>query len=73
MTDIKVHLKPNLIQFQPKSQPMKKFLYTIVLAMITSVAVSSCTEQEIKPKAGGDTTLGSTDPCQFGGPGCPGK
>ena len=46
---------------------MKKFIYTILFALVTSVAISSCTEQDIKPR---DTTLGSTDPCQFGGPGC---
>ncbi len=46
---------------------MKKFIYTILFALVTSVAISSCTEQDIKPREGGS----STDPCQFGGPGCP--
>lgn len=45
---------------------MKKFLYTILFAAVTSIAISSCTEQNIKPKEGG-----TSDPCQFGGPGCP--
>jgi hypothetical protein len=46
---------------------MKKLIYTIVFAVITTVTVSSCAEQNIKPRDGG----GSTDKCQFGGPGCP--
>jgi hypothetical protein len=67
------NLKANITQFQPKSQtqnhkPMKKF-YAIIFALITAVAISSCTEQEVKPKGGGS----SGDNCQFGGPGCPGK
>ena len=49
---------------------MKKFIYTILFALVTSVAISSCTEQDIKPRDGGGA---STDPCQFGGPGCPPK
>lgn len=28
---------------------MKKFLYTLVLAVVTIVSVSSCTEEEVKP------------------------
>ena len=46
---------------------MKKFFYTLVFALITSFAISSCAEENIRPLDGG----GSTDPCQFGGPGCP--
>jgi hypothetical protein len=49
---------------------MKKFILTIVFAAITAASISSCTEQNIKPK---DDTGGggqSSDPCQFGGPGC---
>jgi hypothetical protein len=49
---------------------MKKFLYTIVFAVVTAVSISSCTEQNIKPKD--DDGGVSTDPCQFGGPGCKG-
>jgi hypothetical protein len=44
---------------------MKKFFYTIVLALVATVAISSCTEEAIRPS--GD----QGDPCQFGGPGCP--
>ncbi len=29
---------------------MKKTLYIILLFIVTSLAISSCTEQEIKPK-----------------------
>ncbi|NOT76892.1 MAG: hypothetical protein HOP08_18365 [Cyclobacteriaceae bacterium] len=47
---------------------MKKLLYTIAFALITMVSVSSCTEENIKPKDDG-----GTDRCQFGGPGCPPK
>lgn len=45
---------------------MKKLIYSLLLAVVTSVAISSCTEDNITPKDGGDN-----DPCQFGGPGCP--
>jgi hypothetical protein len=45
---------------------MKKFFYTIVFAVITSFAISACTDENIKP-----ADSNSSDPCQFGGPGCP--
>ena len=45
---------------------MKKVLYTIAFALVAMVAISSCTEQNIKPAGGA-----ASDPCQFGGPGCP--
>ena len=48
---------------------MKKLFYTIAFTLVTVIAISSCTEQNIKPS----TTTGSLDPCQFGGPGCPPK
>lgn len=48
---------------------MKKLIYTILFAIITSVAISACTDENIRPQDGG-TTGGSGDPCQFGGPGC---
>ena len=60
----------NKNQKQKIQKPMKKFIYTILFALVTSVAISSCTEQDIKPRDGGGA---STDPCQFGGPGCPPK
>lgn len=44
---------------------MKKIFFSILLAAVTSIAISSCTEENIKPQDGGNT-----DPCQFGGPGC---
>jgi hypothetical protein len=28
---------------------MKKFLYTILFALVTIVSVSSCTEEDVKP------------------------
>ena len=43
---------------------MKKLLYTIafvLVAMVAMVAISSCTEQNIKPAGGA-----ASDPCQFG-------
>ena len=46
---------------------MKKLFYTIIFAVVTTVAISSCTEQNVKPQGGG----AASDPCQFGGPGCP--
>lgn len=47
---------------------MKKIFFSILLAAVTSIAISSCTEENIRPQDGGG---GSTDKCQFGGPGCP--
>ena len=44
---------------------MKKIFFSILLAAVTSIAISSCTEENIKPQDGG-----SGDPCQFGGPNC---
>jgi hypothetical protein len=48
---------------------MKKFIFTILFAAVTAFSISSCQEQNIKPKDGEGS--GSSDPCQFGGPGCP--
>ena len=39
----------------------------MVFAVVTSFAISSCTEESIRPQDGGGS---STDPCQWGGPGC---
>jgi hypothetical protein len=47
---------------------MKKFFYTLAFALVTMVAVSSCTDDNITPADGGGT---QSDKCQFGGPGCP--
>ena len=47
---------------------MKKFIYTILFALVATAAISSCTEDNVKPRIDG---VGSNDPCQFGGPGCP--
>lgn len=47
---------------------MKKFFYTLALTVIATIAISSCSEETVLPAADGGTT---TDPCQFGGPGCP--
>ena len=38
----------------------------MVLVVITSIAISSCSDENIRPADGS-----SDDPCQFGGPGCP--
>ncbi|CAN5342707.1 hypothetical protein BH09BAC3_BH09BAC3_07890 [soil metagenome] len=32
---------------------MKKLIYILILVTMTSLSLSSCTEQEIKPTAGG--------------------
>ncbi len=48
---------------------MKKLFYTFAFALITMVSITSCTEDNVKPRDGG--TGGSNDKCQFGGPGCP--
>lgn len=44
---------------------MKRVFIALVLTIITSSLISSCTEESIKPQDGG-----SGDPCQFGGAGC---
>jgi len=49
---------------------MKKSLYTLLFALITAFAVSACADDDIKPRDGGGS---ASDPCQFGGPGCPKK
>jgi len=48
---------------------MKKFFYTIIFACVSVIALSSCTEQDIKPKDGG----GASTDCYPGKPGCPPK
>ncbi len=44
---------------------MKKLFYVLALTLITAASLSSCTEDNVKPR---ETT--STDKCAFGGPGC---
>lgn len=39
---------------------MKKLLYIAIFSIITAMSVSSCTEQEVKPKEG--TGGGGVDP-----------
>jgi len=46
---------------------MKKLFYTLVLAIVTSLAVSACSEENVLPQVDGS----ASDKCQFGGPGCP--
>ena len=46
---------------------MKKIIYSVLFALVTAFALSSCTEENIAPQGGPD---GSSDPCQFGGAGC---
>jgi len=41
---------------------MKKQLYAIVIAFIAALTISSCTDENIRPQDGSD----STDPCQYG-------
>ncbi len=43
---------------------MKNFFYTLVLAAVASFAISSCTEENIRPQDGGGSSSG--DPCQWG-------
>jgi hypothetical protein len=46
---------------------MKKFIYTLAFAAITSWALSACSEENVKPIVDGS----QADRCQFGGPNCP--
>jgi hypothetical protein len=32
---------------------MKKFVYMVVLAAVTTLSIVGCTEQQVKPKGGG--------------------
>lgn len=32
---------------------MKKLIYIVIFSLVTAMTVSSCTEQEVKPKEGG--------------------
>jgi hypothetical protein len=50
-----------------KSTIMKKLFYTLAFTVLTALAISGCTEETIQPADG----VGSNDPCQFGGAGCP--
>ncbi|MGE0771690.1 MAG: hypothetical protein AB7K37_08260 [Cyclobacteriaceae bacterium] len=46
---------------------MKKLIYTILFAVMTSLAISACTEENIRPQdGGGQTGGGSDDPCPYG-------
>ena len=47
---------------------MKKFIYTIAFALVSSLSISACASEDITPTSIDNT---QTDPCQFGGPGCP--
>jgi hypothetical protein len=47
---------------------MKRIFYTLAFVLVTSFAISACTEETIQPADGGGN---SSDPCQFGGPNCP--
>ena len=47
---------------------MKKIIYTIAFALVASLSISACASEDITPNKIDNT---QTDPCQFGGPGCP--
>lgn len=38
---------------------MKKLIYAVLVAMITSIAISSCTDEEVNPKPFVDAPGGS--------------
>lgn len=38
---------------------MKKFIYSIAIVLLTSLALSSCTEEEVKPNLSGANAGGS--------------
>jgi hypothetical protein len=38
---------------------MKKLLYSLMLVIITSLAISSCTEEEVKPQTESNNVGGS--------------
>ena len=44
---------------------MKKLFYTLAFALVATLSISACSDEEIRPIDGP-----SDDPCQFGGPGC---
>jgi hypothetical protein len=45
--------KKNNSTQKPKRKLMKKLIYIAIFSIITAMSVSSCTEQEVKPKEGG--------------------
>ena len=68
---IAVHGKsePKKIKNQNQNQSikvMKKVIYTLLFVVMTSFAITACSEDPIMPVDGG-----ASDKCQFGGPGCP--
>jgi len=41
---------------------MKKLIYIAIFSIVTAISVSSCTEQEVKPKDGGAGGMTPPDP-----------
>lgn len=48
---------------------MKKSIYTLLFAVITAFVITACADENIRPKDGRGGS--ASDPCQYGGPGCP--
>jgi hypothetical protein len=57
--------KTNLTKKTLKPTSMKKLFYVLALTLITAASLSSCTEDNVKPRE-----VTTTDKCAFGGPGC---
>ena len=38
---------------------MKKFIYIAILAIVTAMSVTACTEQDVKPRDGGSGGVGN--------------
>jgi hypothetical protein len=55
-------------QFNPKNakpkifNPMRKFIYAVALTLLTSLAFTACTEEEVKPSQNAHGGGGPTDP-----------
>jgi predicted nucleic acid binding AN1-type Zn finger protein len=56
--------QPKFIIKKPKpNQPMKKIIYIMVIALVSSMTITSCTEDEVKPsKPNNGGGAGSLDP-----------
>ena len=56
------HSSPKIlihIVFTLKPKPMKKLFYVLIIAVVTSLTVTSCTEEQVEPKNTGSTLGGN--------------
>ncbi len=49
-------------KLKTKPNAMKKLLYIVILSFVSAMSITACTEQEIKPRDGGGSAGGASDP-----------